>query len=145
MKRHGLSGTRIHSIWKGMKKRCTYQKYIQFGNYGGRGITVCDEWADDFMSFYNWSMENGYSDNVTLDRIDANGNYEPSNCRWATMTEQARNKRTFNNTGKSGVYEINNRYISTIKHNKKSIWIGTYNTLEEAIQARNNKEIELWT
>lgn len=74
-----------------MKNRCFNNKYYLFKNYGGRGIIVCDEWKNDFVSFYNWAMANGYQDDLTIDRIDVNGNYEPSNCRWATKLQQQRN------------------------------------------------------
>ena len=63
-------------------------------NYGGRGITVCDEWKNSFESFYEWAMSNGYREDLTIDRINVNGNYEPSNCRWATIAEQQANKRS---------------------------------------------------
>jgi hypothetical protein len=65
-----------------------------FERWGKRGITICDEWKDDFQSFYDWSMSHGYSDDLTIDRINNDGNYEPSNCRWVSVAEQARNKRT---------------------------------------------------
>lgn len=88
-----LTNTRIYNIWRSMKQRCYDSNAISFPNYGGRGISVCDEWRNDFMAFYNWAMTNGYKDNLSIDRIDFNGNYEPSNCRLATMGEQAQNKR----------------------------------------------------
>ena len=92
--KHGLSKTRLYKIYLGMKKRCYNKKYFQFQHYGGRGIKICDEWLDNFMNFYNWAMTNGYTDELTIDRIDVNGNYEPSNCRWVTPHQQSNNTRT---------------------------------------------------
>lgn len=92
MSRHGLHKTRIYRIWEGMKRRCQTPSVHNFRDYGGRGITVCDEWQE-FVPFYEWAINNGYSEELTLDRIDVNGNYEPGNCRWATWSEQSRNKR----------------------------------------------------
>lgn len=90
---HGMTNTRLYHIWKQMRHRC-YKPYASnYARYGGRGITVCEEWKNDFQAFYDWSMANGYSDDLSIDRIDANGNYEPSNCRWIGLDLQANNKR----------------------------------------------------
>jgi hypothetical protein len=88
----GLSKTRLYCIWNHMKKRCFSKKAINYKYYGGRGIIVCDEWRSNFVSFYNWAMTNGYRDNLSIDRINNDGNYKPDNCRWATRSEQERNK-----------------------------------------------------
>lgn len=93
MKTHGMKGTRIYGIWRGIKDRCLNKNCTAYKNYGGRGITICDEWKDDFVSFYEWAINNGYEDNLTIDRINVNKNYCPENCRWATALEQGRNKR----------------------------------------------------
>lgn len=91
--KHGLLKSRLYGIWVGMKNRCYNINSTYYKNYGGRGITICDDWHYDFISFYNWSIANGYSDDLSIDRIDVNGNYEPSNCRWVTDKVQGRNRR----------------------------------------------------
>lgn len=96
-KKHGLRNTRIYKTWCNMKSRCFNKNHSDYYNYGGRGITVCDEWKNDFKAFYDWAISNGYRDDLTIDRIDVNGNYEPNNCRWETNYTQALNK---NNTVK---------------------------------------------
>lgn len=88
---HHLKNTRIYRIWSGMKRRCYNKHNEHFDRYGGRGITVCQEWKSDFMNFYDWATTHGYKDGLSIDRIDNNGNYEPSNCRWATQKQQVLN------------------------------------------------------
>lgn len=92
--KHQLSAHRLYKIWTDMKKRCANPSCKSFANYGGRGIKVCDEWKNHFQLFYTWSLCNGYSDNLSLDRIDVNGDYNPDNCRWADKLIQANNCRT---------------------------------------------------
>ena len=92
MKKHGMKHTRIYQIWCGIKKRCYNENSKNFPQYGEKGVAVCEEWKNDFLSFYDWCIENGYNENLTIDRIDVKGNYEPSNCRWITHAEQQRNR-----------------------------------------------------
>jgi hypothetical protein len=129
---HGLRQHRLYSIYYGMINRCYNESVESYNYYGGRGIKVCDEWLDKengFINFYNWAIENGYDDSLTIDRIDVNGNYEPNNCRWATSTIQAFNKNntvfvTFDNERKTlvewcNLYNIN---IKTVRDRVKREW-----------------------
>ena len=89
---HGLSKTRLYSILRNMKQRCYNPNNPRYNVYGAIGIKVCDEWLNDFKSFYDWAMSNGYRDDLTIERIDVNGNYCPDNCCWITNKEQQFNK-----------------------------------------------------
>lgn len=103
-KNHGLSKTRLHRIYRAMKERCYDTNSDGFNLYGARNIHICDEWlgANGFVNFHKWALENGYSDDLSIDRIDTNKDYSPQNCRWATPKQQA------NNTRKTLFYEYKN-------------------------------------
>lgn len=97
-KTHGKAGSRLYLIWNGIKQRCFNKNTKEYHYYGGRGITMCDEWKNNFESFEKWALSNGYDEHAkrgecTLDRINNDGNYEPLNCRWVTMKEQCKNRR----------------------------------------------------
>lgn len=151
---HGMSNTRLYYIHKYMINRCTNKKYGGYKDYGGRGISVCDEWLNKekgFESFMVWALKNGYESDLTLDRVDVNGNYEPSNCRWADMHTQARNQRIrcTNRSGVSGVTISNEpsrkkKYRATFQLGEKRIVLGSFETLEEAIETRKQAELKYW-
>ena len=104
--KHGQSYTRLYSIWIGMKQRCYYPKHKHYDRYGGRGIRVCAEWVDCFEQFYSWSMENGYKEELTIDRINVDCDYSPNNCRWASYKTQN------NNTSKTRMLSLNGQVHS---------------------------------
>lgn len=126
-KTHCLSGTRIYSCWTDMKRRCYNPKNKRYDNYGGRGISVCEEWRNDFKAFYDWAMANGYTDELTLDRINVDKNYEPTNCRWASQVEQMRNT-------------TRNRYLTAFGETKTTAeWSEIFGVRQDVIKDRLNK------
>lgn len=140
--RHGMKDSRIYSIWASMRRRCNVESSHAYKDYGGRGIKVCERW-NRFINFYE-DMISGYADDLTLDRINPNGNYEPENCRWATTKEQARNKRNtkfIEHKGKKATaiewQEISGTDATTINYRIKKGW-----DLEEAIFGRPVKSIK---
>ena len=125
----GRKNTRLYRVYSGMKSRCYNSNTPMYKYYGGRGITVCEEWKNDFKAFYEWAMNNGYSDKLTIDRIDNNGNYEPSNCRWVDMKTQSHNTSHNHIVKLNGVEhsltewaEIYNINIKTIRDRLKRGW-----------------------
>lgn len=104
--KHNLCHTRLFRIWSGIRNRCNNPNEPAFKHYGGRGITICGEWVNNFQAFYDWAMANGYGDSLSIDRIDNNGNYEPSNCRWVDIKTQNNNRRCVRK------YEINGQWLS---------------------------------
>ena len=130
--RHGETRTRLHNIWKDIRKRTSNKNVKCYEFYGGKGIKVCYEWHI-YENFRDWAMTNGYQDNLTIDRIDANGNYEPSNCRWTTRTVQSRNTRKVmvtNTTGYRGISLIKRKsktaFRASIRVNRVNIHLGYF-------------------
>lgn len=114
MKKHGKSDTRIYGIWEAMKTRCYCKSDTNYSHYGGRGITVCDEWKTNFMSFYSWATKNGYKEDLTIERINNSDKYEPSNCKWITMKEQSRNRRNCRWITVNGVTKLQKEWADEI-------------------------------
>ena len=125
-KQHGERYTRLYGVWKGMRCRCYTKSSISYKNYGARGIVICKEW-DNFLTFKEWALNNGYKDGLTIDRIDVNGNYTPNNCRWVGIKENNNNRRS-------------NRYI-TYKGSIKTMsqWANEYNIKPATLWARLNR------
>lgn len=103
VEKHGKCHSRLYNIWSGMKQRCFNPNATKYELYGGRGITVCEEWKDDFQAFYDWAMSNGYEEHLTIDRIDSDMNYEPNNCQWITLSENGRKGNIKRNSNKGVV------------------------------------------
>jgi len=144
--KHGLSKHLLYVKYNSMIKRCYNKNDKSFKIYGGRGITVCEEWKNDFKAFYDWSIANGWTKDLTIDRIDNNKGYEPSNCRWATLSIQNRNKRKQENRTSQyvGIYysKRDSVFISKICVNNKQKHIGSFIDEFDAAQARDQYIID---
>ena len=148
--KHGICYTDLYRVYYAMKGRCYNCNNKSYKNYGGRGIKICDEWLGEngVVEFYKWSINNGYKKGLRIDRINNNGNYEPSNCRYVNASLSAQNERTQINstTGISGVWYRKDKkdYRVTISVNNKRKSCGCYKTLEEAKEARKQSELKYW-
>ncbi len=143
---HGEKRTRLYRIWSSMKSRCLYPRNIGFARYGGRGIAVCDEWKNSFETFRDWARANGYADGLTLDRIDVNGNYEPTNCRWLSPKDQARNRRDnvrINGKCQSQLAEELGITSDVLYHRLKKGWSIEKATSTPLIAAKSSKQRSL--
>jgi len=129
--RHHESRTRLHVIWCCMKTRCHCETTPQYKYYGGRGISVCNEWRESYEAFRSWAALSGYSDSLELDRINNNGNYEPGNCRWATRSQQMANTRK-PITGQTSIYKgvsfckITRKWKVQIRLNGTNKYVGIF-------------------
>lgn len=138
-KHHSKTYKRLYNIWSNIKQRCLNKNNRDYKK-GYKNKGVYQDWVENFNNFYNWSINNGYKDNLTIDRIDGDKGYFPDNCRWVDMFVQASNKRLskFNKTGYSGIdyrKEIG-KYISRIAHQKKRYYLGCFDNLNDAVNAR---------
>jgi hypothetical protein len=144
---HGLSETSLFKIWSGIKGRCFNLRAKSYKYYGGRGITLCDEWLE-FLPFYEWAMIHGYQKRLTIERVDNDGNYCPGNCVFATWVEQAHNQgvRKDNRTGHAGIHWNRKckKYVVYINNNLKRIHLGSFVNIQDAATARKAAEIKYW-
>lgn len=143
---HGFSEDRLYCIWANMKARCNYDKSEYYNVYGGRGIKVCNEW-NNFLPFREWALQNGYKENLTIDRINNDGNYEHSNCQWITNEDNCRKTRRLNSKNTSeyrGVYfnKKANKWQSYITVSRQNIYLGLFKDKKEAALKRDEYIIE---
>jgi len=144
---HGLSKHKLHIVWNDIKTRCYNTKTKHYKDYGGRNITMCDEWLNSFLSFYDFCINNGWKEGLEIDRINNDGNYEPNNCQFITHIENnAIGKRRKQNNNKSGYIGVSyiksrNKWRAKISFNKRDIHLGNHDTIVQAVQARIDAEL----
>lgn len=136
--KHGCARTKLYFVWAQMKGRCLNPNNHMYKHYGGRGIKVFPDWLNDFGVFNAWAVKAGYTEGLTLDRININGDYTPDNCRWANMHVQNANKRKNprNTSGATGVYQYKNGRKHPFQAYVGTHTVGFYDTLTEAVAAR---------
>lgn len=141
--KHGGHNTRLYTAWNNMLSRCVYKNAKNNKDYGGRGISVCEEWLE-FENFRDWAMANGYTDNLTIERKNVDGNYEPGNCTWVTAQEQMFNTRIpqDNKSGHKGVIysKKSHKWYAFIVINRRQISLGLYDLYEDAVKSREDGE-----
>lgn len=120
---HGKTDTKLYNVWYTMRKRCSLKTVKAYKNYGSRGIKVCDDWENNFASFYNWAISNGYKEGLSIDRIDVDGNYEPNNCRWITKAEQNYNKRNNRVIKFRGEEKTISQWAKDLGINQSTLWM----------------------
>jgi hypothetical protein len=146
--KHNESKTRLFHIWVGMHDRCYTPSSTSYPDYGGRGISICEDWKTDFIAFKKWAELNGYNDELTIERIDVNGNYEPSNCRWVSRKTQCNNKRNNHYITYKGrtqtlaqwCEELNLNYGTVKSRINRNHW-----TVEKAFETKDNARLKLIT
>ena len=141
-----LKNNLLYKVLNTMKYRCYNEKSTKYKYYGEKGITICDEWLNDFKSFEQWAISNGYKKGLSIDRINPNGNYEPNNCRWATIIEQNKNRSLpVNNTsGYRGVSfdKSRKKWVARVSINNTPKTIGRFEDKIDAAKAYNDYVIE---
>jgi hypothetical protein len=136
--KHGLTAKHpLYAVWRNMKQRCYDTSIKQYKDYGGRGLTVCSEWLNSFITFYDWSIKNGWSNGLTLDRADNDLGYSPENCRFVDRVTQGRNQRTrVTNITSRGIDVNGGGFRVRVTVDKKTLFIGRYSDLDSAVKAR---------
>jgi len=153
-RKHGHSNTKLYFVWESMKQRCFNPNNKSFSDYGGRGVSICNQWKNSFYDFERWSIQNGYEVGKSIDRIDVDGNYCPSNCRWTDWKTQANNRRKRNSpvtnrlradniSGVRGVSfdKSKNKWVAKMMYRNRIILDRSFTSYEEAVKERHLAEI----